>query len=91
MFDLLFLSAFSERDLAAQRLLDERPMHHSFGLPDARIVSPGDPSRSVLYARISRRGPGQMPQLATTVVDEAAVAVVRAWIESLGPAAAPRP
>ena len=91
MFDLLFLSAFSGRDLAAQRLLDERPMHHSFGLPDARIVAPGDPSRSVLYARISRRGPGQMPQLATTVVDESAVAVVRAWIESLGSAAAPRP
>jgi hypothetical protein len=34
---------------------------------------------------MSRRGPGQMPQLATAIVDEPAVEVVRAWIESLAP------
>jgi hypothetical protein len=34
---------------------------------------------------MTRRGPGQMPQLATSIVDEKAVAVVREWIESLAP------
>jgi hypothetical protein len=28
---------------------------------------------------------GQMPQLATTIVDERAVSLIREWIESLGP------
>jgi hypothetical protein len=32
-----------------------------------------------------RRGPGQMPPLATAVVDERGVAVVREWIRSLAP------
>lgn len=83
MFNLLYRSAFGERNLAAAKLVDERPMHHTFGLPDARIIAPCDPARSVLHARMSRRGPGQMPQLATNAVDEAGLAVVRAWIESL--------
>ncbi|MFM8890986.1 MAG: hypothetical protein ACKOTB_05040 [Planctomycetia bacterium] len=37
---------------------------------------------------MSRRGPGQMPQLATSLVDEPAVRVVGEWIESLAPQAA---
>lgn len=88
MFSLLYRSAFREPELSQQRLIDERPMHHTFGLPEARIIAAGDPARSVLYSRISRRGPGQMPQLATNVVDEKGLAVVREWIESL--AAPPR-
>jgi glucose/arabinose dehydrogenase len=89
MISLLFRDAFLEHPLAEQRLLGERPMHHTFGFPDACIVAPGDPARSVLYQRIARRGPGQMPQLATNVIDEQGVAVVREWIELLGKPAVP--
>ena len=39
----------------------------------------------MIHARMSRRGPGQMPQLATAIVDEPAVALVRDWILSLPP------
>lgn len=39
----------------------------------------------MLFARMSRRVPGQMPQLATTIVDEKAVALIGEWIESLTP------
>ena len=39
----------------------------------------------MIYERITRRGPGQMPQLATSIVDEKAVAMIREWIESLAP------
>ena len=35
------------------------------------------------YRRVARRGPGQMPPLATAVVDEAAVALIRDWIAAL--------
>jgi hypothetical protein len=33
--------------------------------------------------RMSRRGRGQMPQLATTKIDEAGAALIRRWIEQL--------
>jgi hypothetical protein len=49
------------------------------------LIAAGHPERSVIYERITRRGPGQMPQLATSIVDEKAVAMIREWIESLAP------
>ena len=60
-----------------------KPLHATFDLPDARLISAGHPERSVLLARMTCRGPGQMPQLATSVVDEQAVGLLREWIESL--------
>jgi hypothetical protein len=65
------------------KLLDVRPLHHTFGLTEARLVAPGDPGRSVLLHRVSHRGQGQMPQLATTLVDQPAAALLREWIKSL--------
>src|SRR4030095_4176345 len=35
---------------------------------------------SMLLSRISARGPGQMPPLATTLLDTQAIALVSAWI-----------
>ena len=59
------------------------PMHHTFDIPEARLVAAGSPERSIVVSRMSRRGPGQMPQLATTIVDERALELVRQWIASL--------
>ena len=44
---------------------------------------PGEPDRSVLLKRLEMRGRGQMPQLATSLVDRRAVALFREWIRSL--------
>ncbi|WP_169977311.1 PQQ-dependent sugar dehydrogenase [Tautonia rosea] len=65
------------------RLVDEAPTQGDLGIANARLVAPGDPERSVLYHRITRRGPNQMPPLATTRIDPDAEALVRAWIEQL--------
>lgn len=62
------------------RLRDAEPLHHNFGLPAAKLVAPGAPERSVLYARLARRGPGQMPPLATFRIDQAALDLIRQWI-----------
>jgi uncharacterized repeat protein (TIGR03806 family) len=62
-----------------------RPQHDSFGIDNAMLVFPGDPDRSILYRRISRRGRGQMPPLVTTVVDEQGVALLRDWIREMKP------
>jgi mono/diheme cytochrome c family protein len=50
------------------------------GNSDARVIVPGSLSQSMLLSRLSRRGPGQMPPLATSLLDTQAVALVSAWI-----------
>ena len=65
------------------RILDEYPQHATFGFAQPRIVAPGDPSQSVLLARVSRRGRGQMPPLVSNQVDDSAVQLLRDWIASL--------
>jgi hypothetical protein len=73
--------------LDKMRILDVPPVHHKFGIADARLIAPGDPDRSLLLRRIAHRGPntGQMPQVGTNLVDEAAVKLLREWIASLEP------
>jgi glucose/arabinose dehydrogenase len=73
------------RPLAETKLIDALPMHHKFGLPDAKIVASGSPDRSVLLHRLSHRGSGtgQMPQLATSLVDSEAVKLIEDWIRDL--------
>jgi mono/diheme cytochrome c family protein len=65
-------------------LVDAMPLHDTFGIADARIVAPGSPERSVLHARIARRGEGQMPPTSSNRVDERGRALVAEWIRSLG-------
>jgi hypothetical protein len=65
------------------KVFDVRPIHDTLGVADPRIVAPGDPARSILFQRITRRGPFQMPPLATSQVDARSAELIRAWIESL--------
>jgi uncharacterized repeat protein (TIGR03806 family) len=65
------------------RLIGVKPLHDSFGIKEAKLIAPGDPERSILYQRMQRRGPGQMPPLATSVPDEEALRVIHDWIKSL--------
>lgn len=71
-------------------VIDVEPMHSRFDIPDARLVAPGSPERSILHQRISRRQTGQMPPLGTTEVDRAAVDLIGDWIRELQPAGGSR-
>jgi hypothetical protein len=49
-------------------------------------VVPGDPDASLLHRLIANRGPGnQMPPIASRLVDQANVAIIREWIRRLPP------
>ncbi len=72
-------------------LFDRTPQHHGFGLDDPKLVAPGRPDRSVLLRRVATRGEGRMPPLASSVVDDRAVELLRAWIAARPPAAKPTP
>jgi len=65
--------------LTSTKLVDGLLVNHG-GNPDNRVVTPGSLERSMLLQRISKRGLGQMPPLASTVVDAQAVNLISCWI-----------
>lgn len=66
-------------------LIGARPQHDTFGIDNAMLVAPGDPDRSILYQRLSRRGRGQMPPVVISTVDRQALALFRDWIRGMKP------
>jgi hypothetical protein len=65
-------------------ILGVRPLHDKFGIGDPFLIAPAAPERSVLLHRVSQRGRGQMPPLASSVVDDEGVRLIREWIAQLG-------
>jgi uncharacterized repeat protein (TIGR03806 family) len=65
------------------KLINVKPVHHTFKLPEAQLVAPGHPERSVLLHRVGTREAGFMPPLATFMVDKEAAAMLREWIEKM--------
>lgn len=61
---------------------DVPPMRGDLGVPDAKVVVPGAPDRSILWLRTASRDVHGMPPLASAIVDPDA-RVVRDWIASL--------
>lgn len=71
------------RDVKDMRLVSARPQHVTFDITNAMLVAPGEPRRSVLMQRVSRRGPGQMPPLVSRQIDHDAVELIQSWIASM--------
>lgn len=71
--------------LEEMKAIGARPQHDTFGINNAMLIAPGDPDRSILYQRLSRRGRGQMPPVVSSTVDEQALTLFRDWIRSLQP------
>ncbi len=69
----------------AMKVFSARPQHDTFGIHNAMLIAPGDPDRSVLYQRVSRRGRGQMPPLVSNVVDQRAARLIHDWIKDMQP------
>jgi glucose/arabinose dehydrogenase len=65
------------------RVVGVKPQHQTFDVPGAKLVEPGHPEKSVLYLRMSRRGQGQMPPLATADVDSEAARLIHDWIKQM--------
>ncbi len=56
---------------------------NNFGDTNNVVLRPGVLTNSILHTRIGLRGTGQMPPLASSVVDTQGVALIAAWIGSL--------
>jgi putative heme-binding domain-containing protein len=81
------------KELPANKLnlIDARPNLGTFGLDDARIVCPGDPTRSVLFYRMAKLGRGRMPHIGSDQVDHRGLQLMIDWIRSLDPQKHPAP
>ena len=75
-----------EAVLKEARVIQAKPVQGDLGLPDARVIAPGDPFRSVLLYRMATGGRGHMPYLGGKLVDDRGVLLVRDWIAGMKPA-----
>jgi uncharacterized repeat protein (TIGR03806 family) len=74
-----------QADLALDNMgiLDVAPLRGTFDLPDAKVVAPGRPERSVLVHRMQRLGLGRMPHIASNTIDASGVWLLEEWVRSL--------
>lgn len=70
--------------ISAAGLVDG-PLVDTLGDPDNRVIKPGSLDQSVMLTRLANLGPNHMPPLATSLVNQQAIDLLRAWIS--GPAA----
>ncbi len=81
-----FFDARFDTPLEKQGIING-PVANALGVSGAKIVVPGNVSKSILFHRVSIVGDLQMPPLARNLVDQKAVAVIADWINSLSPVA----
>jgi mono/diheme cytochrome c family protein len=62
---------------------DELPTQGDLGVVDARVIAPGDASRSIVSVRMHATDGTRMPPVATDLVDPIGTAAVDAWIDGL--------
>ncbi len=79
--------------LDKMNLLGLEPGRGRTGPPDSLLLAPGSAARSEMWHRMRSTGPFRMPPLASNVVDEKAVQLIRRWVDELpaSPAQAPKP
>ncbi len=59
------------------------PHHGAFGAVSPALIAPGSPEQSVVLRRMQITGLGRMPHIASSVVDEVGVGIIRDWIANL--------
>ncbi len=74
---------FDVRFDAPKTNLCSAPTAGTLGLLDPKIVTPGDPSRSVLLSRMGTKAPAAMPPLARHAIDGYALGRVTRWVADM--------
>ena len=69
-----------EGSLAQMNICMQVPIGTSLGIPDARLIYPGRPDKSLIPLRTKRRDIHGMPPLASSVVDSTGAELIDSWI-----------
>ena len=85
------VSFYLRRDLPFEKLNTNKGTGiGTFGIQNAKLITPGNPYRSVLMYRMSKLGYARMPYIGSQLVDSKGVALVSKWISSLPPTSTAR-
>jgi hypothetical protein len=76
--DLRFHTTWPEMNVC-----DVIPTIDAIGIDGAKLIAPGDASRSIIVNRMSRRDVHGMPPLGSGMVDAAGVNLLTTWIDGL--------
>jgi len=74
-----FLFTAADKDLG---VCNANPTAGDLGINGAKLVSPGDPAKSVLSARVHSLGANRMPPVGTNVVHAEGAALLDSWIQA---------
>jgi hypothetical protein len=69
--------------LTALGVVYTSPGQGTFNLADPKVLVPGDPARSLVLHRMELSGLGRMPHVASRVVDQQGVELIRQWLTGL--------
>ena len=69
--------------LASASVCGVDPSLGDLGVPNAKLVAPGNSAESIIPNRMNRRDAHGMPPLASAIVDSAGVTLINQWIDSL--------
>jgi uncharacterized repeat protein (TIGR03806 family) len=72
-----------DTSLSNTNACDVAPLEGDLGIPNARLIAPGDPVRSVLIDRMGRRDSHGMPPLGSNVIDASGISLLNNWISGL--------
>jgi len=61
------------------------PLHETYGIEGEAVLVPGSTEQSIVFNRANRLDNLAMPPLAKGVVDSEGIALLSAWIQSIGP------
>ena len=75
-----------DMNLSETATINVLPQHGNLDIADARLLVPGAPEKSLIWQRMKRLDERRMPRVASSLVDEDAVKLIKAWIEQLQPA-----
>jgi len=70
--------------LSSTNACNVAPSAGSLGIANAKIITPGDATASVMVKRVNSRDVNAMPPLASLIVDPQGVQLLTDWINSLG-------
>ncbi len=60
-----------------------QPIPANFGIAGAKVIAPGDASKSIVVTRMDRIGADQMPPVGRSTIDAKAVTVMKEWIDGM--------
>lgn len=64
-------------------LCNKEPMQSDLGIPNARLMTPGNPEQSILWQRLVSEDEHRMPPIGSNVIDQESADLIYDWIASM--------